>query len=181
MKDLTTEEREQVFQNNEKFREVVYDTCYQTLNFMTDDLNSILFVEPTRSRGYRYYDNYNSFYYRLTDAEEFVKGLKDGIGDYFSESDRPEYEKMLKLAEKYWNLEADDLYGEKGDKIYEKLEESAKKVLQAIEDMFHGYEEPTDDIIESELEYICGEDEVISEYTIDDDGTIHTGKEIVWR
>ena len=181
LKDLTAEERKQVLENNEKFRQVVYESCQQALNFMLDDLNSILFVEPNRSKGYRYYDNYNSFYFRLTDAEEFVNGLNDRIGDYFSESDRPVYEKMLKLADEYWNLEFDDLHGEKGEKIYNELEESAKKVLGAIENMFHDYEEPTDDMIDTELEYICGEDSAISEYTIDDDGRIHTGREIVWR
>lgn len=181
MKDLTAEERKQVLENNKKFRQVVYDSCYQSLNFMTDDLNSILFVEPNRSRGYRYYDNYDSFYFRLTDAEEFVNGLNNGIGDYFSESERLVYEKMLKLANEYWNMTTDEQLDDKGEKLYAELEESAKKVLEAIENMFHSYEEPTDDMIDTELEYICGEDSAISEYTIDDNGTIHTGEEIVWK
>jgi hypothetical protein len=178
LNEMTKDELKNLYEANRDFQNAINERCYDTLSFWQNDTLATIFVEKGRERGFRYYDNYNSFYYRLTDAEEFVKGLNDGIGDYFSESDRPVYEKMLKLADEYWNLESDDLYGDKGDKIYDELEETAKKVLQAIEDMLHAEEDITDDLIESEIESAL---DYMGEYELDDDGIIHTHEEIVWK
>ena len=178
LKELKKDELKNLFQNNNDFQNKIIENCYNTIQYMTDELNNELFVESSRQRGYRYHDNYMSFYFRLTDAEEFVNGLKDGIGDYFDESDKKEYEKMLKLADEYWNLESDDLYGEKGEKIYDALEESAKKVLLAIENLFHDIEEPTDDMIDEEIESAL---DYMGDYEVGDDGSINTHIEVIWR
>lgn len=178
LNELTKDELKSLYEKNHDFQNAINERCYDTLNFWQEDTLQNIFTENGRERGFRYYDNYNSFYYRLTDAEAFVNGLNDGIGDYFSESDRPVYEKMLKLADEYWNMTTDEQLDEKGEKLYAELEESAKKVLQAIEDMLHADEDITDDLVESEIESAL---DYMGEYELDDDGTIHTHIEVLWK
>ena len=178
LKELSLEELRKLYRENSDFQNALDEGLYEGLSFQAKDEYSIFFTKD--AKGFRYNDNYSSFYYTLTDAEAFVNGLNDDLDDYFDKETLPVYKKMKKLADKYWNMDYDEQLDEKGEKVYEELEEACKIVLSFIEKQLHCFEEITDDLLDSELEYIMSGDSYMSDYETDME-KIYFTKAIVWK
>lgn len=141
VKDLTDEELEKVFQKNSKLQEKMWDALQEEKMEMQKDEGECLL--DYKSNSFSIEDNYSSFYLKLRDGKKFLEttDLKEAV-EYgcITEEDKKKAEELL---DKYYNTTPfnTENYEEVDDITLEEIDKLATKILKAIEDRLHCYED----------------------------------------
>lgn len=163
MNELNFEELQKVFDNNEKFRNIVFDDVYESNMDYQLFLSDEFFGNNTRDY-LKFNNNYSSFYLRITNTIKFFENLNINNSDYLIEEDSKKYIELYKQAKKYYNYinkcnyNSDNYY-----KNEEFLENTCKKILNILENELHKLE----DIEEKEVyQYFIDNLEIYSDFYI---------------
>lgn len=160
LKDMTSEELEQILKCNSKFEDMISRDIY--------DMNMICQEEDTKNilgeNVWKYIksdNNYNNFCLTIKDYKQFINNLDK---DYLSIDNQKKYDDCMGLYTDITDLErimynydlSDDEYNEKDKELDEKTEKFEKlcdSLLSDVEDYLHSYEEyPNDDEIRQYVE-----------------------------
>jgi hypothetical protein len=148
IKELTKEELKELLKKNREFENYIYERAYEDNMFYQGERMKELMGDAD---GIEINNHYTSFYFRLKDAQKFFNSVNRNELD---DEQRELYDNAKKLIDEYENLEADDLYGDKGEELYENIETECAKLMEKIEEELHGYETVTDDDFENYLDFI---------------------------
>ncbi len=150
LQELTRDELKSLYGKNTEFRLAIDQFVYDENGLLSQDRYNEYFEKD--ARGFKYNDHYTSFYYTLTEAEEFVGSVKKTARDYFEEEAQKHFDKMFDLYEKWENMAWEEQ--DENEKVYLDLEAEAEYILKCIEDDLKSFEEITDDEVESVLDLI---------------------------
>lgn len=168
LNELTLDELRGLAKHNTQFADAVYDDAYENNMFWLKELSIEMLGER---KGIRYYDNHSSFYFKLTDTEEFLGNLPDTCRDYLTEAGQELYDTAMKLKSEWDDMTYDEQ--QDNDEHYERMEDMAKGLLASIEDSLHKFESVSDDDIDGILDGIIDGIYGMSEWKVDDDGVVY--------
>lgn len=135
LKELKDEEIEKILKNNNKFENIIFNDFYE--DQMDAQYYESMELLKDVQQYYRYYDNYNSFYFRITDGLKFI----ENIDFHTLKGYCLDVEELEKESKKELNILNKCNFG--SDKYYdhiEKIEILAQKILDLIEKELHTYE-----------------------------------------
>lgn len=161
--ELTKDELKKLYNTNTEFRQKVWLDIYDDHQSWQNDRYNEYFEE--NPRGFKYNGHYNSFYYTLTDAEQFVASLRETACDYFFDTEaQKHFDKMFDLYNKWQNMTLEEQ--DENEEVYLKLETEAKYILKCIEDDLKSFEDITEDDEENTLQEIIN-GEIYSDWETD--------------
>ena len=139
--ELNKEELQKVFNNNEKFKEMIFNEMYEK----EMDYQSFLGDEFFGNESYKYIDirdNYSSFYLRIKDTIKFFENLNINSSDYLNPEDSKKYIELYKKAKKYYNYFNQCNYNSDNYfKNEELLKNTCKEILDILEKELHKLEQ----------------------------------------
>lgn len=175
LQELNFEELQKVFDNNEKFKNIVFDDVYES-NMDYQLFLSEEFFGKNAKNYLEIKDHYASFYTRIKDATKFFENLNINISDYLIEEDSKKYIELYKQAKKYYNnlnkcnYDSSNCY--KNEKL---LENTCKEILSILENELHKLE----DISEEEVyQYFIDNIEIYNDFYITEKTTFSLYEDI---
>ena len=96
--------------------------------------------------GLRYHDNYQSFFFTISDRDKFIRSMESSPCYY---SDLPETKKAAAALDR---LDAMEYENKNYDRLDEWLDQQAEKLLHIYENDLHAYETPDQLMIDESLE-----------------------------
>lgn len=161
--ELNEEELQKVFDNNEKFRNIVFDDAYESNMDYQLFLGEEFFGNNTRDY-LKYIDNYSSFYLRITNAIKFFENLSLNNSDYLNTEDSKKYIKLYKQAKKYYNyMNKCNYYSDNYYKNENLLENTCKEILNILEKELHKLENINEEDV---FQYFIDNSEIYQDYYI---------------
>lgn len=167
LKDMEIEKQVDILFNNEDIRNVLAERYYEDLMWQQEEEGKLMFGEHW-SKYIDIHDNYNSFFLRLKNRNEFLDNLDK---NYLSQEGIDLYDETYNLYEEYNNIcQYDEEQEDRFNELDELLDTKCEELLQICENMLHGYENYTDEdlkeFINNEIEfnhygtelYILGDD-----------------------
>lgn len=162
LKDMEEEKANELIKKNEKLISMLQNDLHENNLFIQEEDSKLMIGDKDNGVGIK--DNYNSFYFILTDWRKFYQNLDS---NYLSTKCLTIYKNVEENICKLETIEyGDNEYWE----LNEKIEENCKILLKDIEDLLHTYEEiPEKD---EAIEY-AWENEQLNDYYIEvrEDGT----------
>ena len=110
--------------------------------------------------GLRYHDNYQSFFFTISDRDKFIRSMESSPYYY---SDLPETKKAAAALDR---LDAMEYENKNYDRLDEWLDQQAVKLLHIYENDLHAYENPDQFMIDETLENML-DNNVFENYYID--------------
>lgn len=129
---------EKLLFNNNELKEEVYNKCCDDNMFFQEEFGNLCLGNDW-CKYIKLYDNYSSFYLRITNYSNFIENIDK---DYLSNEELELYKKAIELKTKIDNLYYDD-----EDVYTDEFEKKCDKLLGLIEKDLHKYED-----------YICDDD-----------------------
>ncbi len=167
LKTLSLGELKTLYANNNDFQYAVYEDAYEDNMFWQNEWGNEMLGKD--NRGYRFHDDHQSFFFSLEDAERFVNDLPKSCRDYLPNDKVELYDKAQRLLDKWQNMTYDEQDEDEG--TYNDLEQTAKELLDAIEETLHQFENINDEDIEQALQKIADDCSYMGEWELQDDGT----------
>ena len=172
--ELTKDELKKLYNANTEFRQKVWWNIYDDHMYWQNDRYNEYFEKD--ARGFKYNDHYNSFYYTLTDAEQFVGSLRETARDYFDTEAQKHFDKMFDLYNKWQNMTWEEQ--DENEEVYSELETEAEYILKCIEDDLKSFEDITEDDEENALQEII-DGEIYSDWETDGEKIYYTETHIL--
>lgn len=138
LKELNDKELEKLFNENNDFHDYCINQAYENSMFCQESEANEMGISV-----FDYHDHYSSFYlstpmvYGVKEPEK-IAGKLDA--DYMTPENAKLYKKLCKLTEKWENLEYDDLYGDKGEKLHNDMTDICDKLADGLTEQLRAYE-----------------------------------------
>ena len=136
----TLESLKNAMELSSRFENMVNDWLY-------DDLmdQQYWFGKDANIDGLRYHDNYNSFFYTISDRDKFIRSMENS--DCYA--DLPETKKAAAALDR---LDAMEYENKNYNRLDEWLDQQAEKLMHIHESNLHAYENPDQFMIDEALE-----------------------------
>lgn len=133
-------------------------------NWLYDDLmeEQRFFSDDASIDGLEYHDNYQSFFFTISDRDKFIRSMEDSPLYY---SDLPETKKTAAALDR---LDAMEYENKNYDRLDEWLDQQAEKLMHIYENDLHIYENPDQFMIDETLENMLANN-MFESYFIDGD------------
>lgn len=175
LKDLTTQELNELMTNNKDIYNYACDLAYdETMQMQEQDADML------NIKVFDIHDHYNSFYlstpsvYGSKTPEKVTHKLDE---NYMNEEARKLYDKLNSLIDDWENLTTDE---QENSTLYEEAIETCDKLAEALTKQLREYEDINTDFILRELEFHAHEGHM-SDWVLNDDGTVTQTIEKIYK